>query len=433
MRGVARRVYPVGVRARGASPFGLALISRFSPRQLDWLVVGATATLALPAIVHAVASGRSLATLILLPCSILPLFWRRRNPGCVLAVLVAALVVVIVAGTSVPRSATVPANVAVVFGIYAASRYGGERLRDLSGAAAGAVSLAALVTLLANDTVRLMPRLTLAGYGALAAWALGEAARTHSAYLAQLVERTRQLERQRDEQARLAAEKERVRIAREVHDVVTHHVSVIAVQAGAAHSTSHSRPERAREALAVIERTARTTLGELRALLGVLHAGEEPANPPPLRPEPSIAELDELVESARAAGLGVEVRVQGNQVELDPVVDRGAYRVLQEALTNVVKHAPGANTQVLVSYRTQELEVSVLDDGPGELRQTDNGHGLIGMRERVKLAGGDLRAGRGANGGFQVLARLPLNRKTAADSGGCETDDSAEAVPAARA
>jgi signal transduction histidine kinase len=433
MQAGAAGVYRVAMRVRRASPFGLALVSRFSPRRLDWLVVGVTAALALPAVVHAIASRRLAITLALLPFATLPLLWRRRRPGCVLAVLVAALAVVIVAGKSVPRSAAVPANVAVVFGIYAAARYGDDRARAASGAMAGAVSFAALVMLLGTNTVRLLPRLSAAGYGALAAWALGEAARTQATYLVELKARARRLERQRDQHARLAAEEERIRIAREVHDVVTHHVSVIAVQAGAARSTSDSRPERARDALAVIERTARTTLGELRALLGVLRAGEPRASPPPLRPEASLAQLDELVAGARAAGVSVEVQIEGSQVELDPIVDRGAYRVLQEALTNVVKHAPGANARVLVSYRPQELEISVLDDGRAGLRQPAEGHGLIGMRERVKLAGGELQVGRASGGGFQVEARLPLKRTMATGSGERDTDDSPDALPAVSA
>jgi signal transduction histidine kinase len=273
----------------------------------------------------------------------------------------------------------------------------------------GGASVGAFAAWLITDKARISPHLSAAVvFGAGAAWVLGDAARTRRAYLAHLEDRAARLERDRDEHARRATEEERIRIARELHDVVTHHVSVIAVQAAAAHSTSSERPERALDALGVIERTARSALGELRSLLGVLRAGDEPTAPAPLRPRPSIARLDELVAQARSAGVRVEAQVRGSQVPLDPVVELGAYRVLQEALTNVIKHAPGANATVVVDYGTRELRISVIDDGPGRTQASSSGHGLIGMHERVELAGGALTAGPLPEGGFGVEARLPL-------------------------
>jgi signal transduction histidine kinase len=385
-------------------PLGLPLSGRFTARQLDLLVLGATLALSLPAIAHASRHGQLAIALAVLPFATLPLLWRREHPAAVLTVLAGALAVAVVVGRSAPG------NVGVLFGLYAAALYGGSRLRLVTGAVVGAAALAAFAMLFVTDRARFSPHLSAAiVFGAGAAWVLGEVARTRRAYLAELEGRAVRLERERDEHARRATEEERIRIARELHDVVTHHVSVIAVQAGAAHSTSRERPERALEALGLIERTARSTLGELRALLGVLRAGDEPTPLAPLRPRPSIARLDELLAQARSAGIEVDAEVRGGPVPLDPVVELGAYRVLQEALTNVIKHAPDATAAVLVEYGARELRITVTDDGREPPGPNPSGHGLIGMHERVELAGGSLEAGPMAGGGFRVDARLPLN------------------------
>ena len=411
------RLYGGTVRARRVPPLGLALSDRFSERQVDWLAFGATLVLSVPAVVHAVANGELAISLAVLPFATVPLLWRRQHAEAVLAVLVAALVVAVLAGRSAPG------NVGVMFGLYASALYGGERLRALSGFVVGGTSVAVFVLLVVTGRARLAPHVTAAlVFGAATAWVLGEVARTRRAYLAALEERAARLERERDEHARRAIEEERMRIARELHDVVTHHVSVIAVQAGAAHSTSGARPERALETLGVIERTARTALGELRTLLGVLRAGEGPAALAPRAPRPSIARLDELVAQARAAGIAVDVRVQGGQVPLDAVVELAAYRVLQEALTNVIKHAHAANATVLVEYRTHDLRIRVSNDGPTVLHGASSGHGLIGMRERVELAGGLLHAGPVEGGRFRVEARLPLKQASCDRPNAIESD-----------
>jgi signal transduction histidine kinase len=393
------------------SSLGMRISGWLSQRQVDRLVVFATVLLALPAVGHAAASGQLAISLAVLPFATVPLLWRRRHPGAGLAVLVAALVVSSVAGR------TVPGNVGVLFGLYAAARYGGSRLRAISGALTAAACLVAFVMLLITDRARITSHLTAAVlFGGAAAWVLGEASRTRRAYLRQLEDRASWLERDRDEHARRAAEQERIRIARELHDAVTHHVSVIAVQAAAAKSTSRSRPERPLDALGVIERTARSTLGELRTLLGVLRARDDEgqaAARSPLRPQPSLAQLDELVARARGAGVRVRVEVRGDLVRLDAVVDLCAYRVIQEGLTNVIKHAPGAAATVLVAYEPATLRIGVRDTGPGLGAPNPAAHGLIGMRERVEICGGTLRVGQSDRGGFVVDARLPI-RATAA-------------------
>jgi signal transduction histidine kinase len=401
-----RSSYLVVMRSGRLTQLRSSSSGRCTPRQGDWLAFGAVLALGVPEVVRAVGSGRLAVSLAVFPFATVPLLWRRRFPATVLAVLVAALV----ASTLVSKAAL--GSGGVLFGLYAAACYGGGRLRVLSGTVVGAASVIAFGVLLIDDASGFPPHAARATvFGAGAAWLLGLAARAQRSSVAQLQERAAWLERERDEHALRAAERERIRIARELHDVVTHHVTAIAVQAGAAHSTSRSRPERALETLGVIERTARTTLGELRALLGVLRAGETPAPPAPLRPRPSIASLDELVARARASGILVDTEVCGHPATLDPVVDLSAYRVLQEALTNVIKHAPGATASVLVSYQPDQLQIAVSDDGIRPSHADGAGHGLLGMRERVQLAGGRFQAGPATERrGFEVRAWLPINR-----------------------
>jgi signal transduction histidine kinase len=301
-------------------------------------------------------------------------------------------------------------SIGVLFGLYAAAAYGEDLLRAVTGIAVGLASAVALGVLVVDDASGFPPHVArVTVFGAGLAWLLGLAARNHWEAVRQLRERASLLEREREEHAQRAAERERIRIARELHDIVTHRVSAIAVQAGGAHSTSQDRPERALETLGVIERTARTTLGELRALLGVLRAGEDgEAAPPLLRPRPSLAALDELVTDTRAAGSAVIVQVRGQPAVLDPVIDLSAYRVLQEALTNVTKHARGATASVLIDYRPDQLHVTVTDDGQRAVGPESAGYGLTGMRERVQLAGGQFHAGPAADrAGFEVRARFP--------------------------
>ena len=202
---------------------------------------------------------------------------------------------------------------------------------------------------------------------------------------------------------------ERARIARELHDVVAHHISMISVQAETARLATPGMPEAGARQLAAIGDTARAALTEMRRLLGVLRedAGEEPAR----RPQPGIAQLLELVDETRdAAGASTRLIVRGPVAALDPGVELAAFRIVQEALTNVRRHAPGAAIDVQLDYRADALRVRVRDNGPGPPRGTLNGsgHGLLGMRERVATVGGELRVGRAPAGGFLVDATLLL-------------------------
>jgi signal transduction histidine kinase len=238
------------------------------------------------------------------------------------------------------------------------------------------------------------------------AWILGDRLGARRAYLRELEERAVRHEREREEHARRAAAEEQARIARELHDIIAHNVSVMTVQAAAAGDAFETQPARVREALGSIESTGREALTELRRLLGSVRPGDGPGT---FAPQPGLARLDDLIDQVRTTGLTVELTVEGRPRELPPSVDLSAYRIVQEALTNTLKHAQASNASVVVRYGLESLEIEVEDDGRGAtMDEADRGHGIIGMRERVTLFGGDLRVGPEANGGFSVHARIPL-------------------------
>jgi|tagenome__1003787_1003787.scaffolds.fasta_scaffold20944118_2 signal transduction histidine kinase len=207
-------------------------------------------------------------------------------------------------------------------------------------------------------------------------------------------------------EARAVAAEERARIARELHDVVAHGMSVVALQAVGGRRVLDTDPGQAREAFDTIERVTSESLDEMRRLLGLLRADDTA----PLAPQPTLAQIDGLVEQARAAGAEVEVTVSADMGDLPPGVDLSAYRIVQEAMTNALKHAPGAHLRLAVHRADGAVVIEVVDDGPGEHAGPARGHGLIGMRERVELFGGSLEAGTRAEGGFGVRASLPLGR-----------------------
>jgi signal transduction histidine kinase len=244
-----------------------------------------------------------------------------------------------------------------------------------------------------------------------AAWLLGDNLRTRRAYLREVEERAARLERERAADARRAAAEEQARIARELHDIIAHNVSVMTVQAAAAGDVFETQPGRVREALGSIESTGREALTELRRLLGTIRPGEGART---FAPQPGLDRLDALVEQVRSAGIAVELTVEGDPQELPPSVDLSAYRIVQEALTNTLKHAHASNASVIVRYGGAAVEVEVVDDGRGATADgADRGHGIIGMRERAALFGGELRVGPMLGGGFGVHARIPLDEAEA--------------------
>lgn len=228
---------------------------------------------------------------------------------------------------------------------------------------------------------------------------------------AQLEYQTDELRQSQERNMTGAIIAERLRIARDLHDVVAHHVSVMGVQAGAARRVLDKDPELAREALQTVEQTARSAIGELRGLLGVLRADEQPVVTHAA--SPGLEQLDELVTSARATGLEVRHGVYGEPRPVPDGVALSAYRVVQEALTNVVKHAAARNAEVRVRYLDQALEIEVTDDGVGPTRAVGGGFGLVGMRERVAVHGGELEAGPRRDVGYRVRASLPVGRAEA--------------------
>jgi signal transduction histidine kinase len=233
---------------------------------------------------------------------------------------------------------------------------------------------------------------------------VGRIARSWRRRNAELEVLNRELEEQRELQARAAVAVERGRIARELHDVIAHNVSMMVVQAGAAARILEGDQPDVRTALSAIEGGGRETVDEMRRLIGVVRSDDGLA----LTPQPTLADLEQLVEKVREAGLRAELRIEGERQPLPPGIDLSAYRIVQEALTNTLKHAGPARAVVTVRYATGAVEVEVVDDGDGSGDGSGTGNGLIGMRERVSLWGGELDAGRVGGGGWSVRARLPL-------------------------
>ena len=317
---------------------------------------------------------------VLLLAGTVPVTWRRRAPVVVWAVVGAAT------GAYGIASLPDPVFVGAFVSLYTVVARCPPRISVPIGVATAALWLLATAMSGDSDLNDYYPAVVLATL----AGALGVLART--------------LQRQREEEALRAVAEERARLARELHDVVAHAVSMVVVQAEAG-AAAGGRQEGVEQAFDAIADTGRTALSELRRLLGVLRS---PGEPGPRDPQPGVAQLEPLVESVRRAGLPVEVRVEGAGRPLPPGVDLSAYRIVQEALTNAVKHAGPARASVVLRYGEQDLEVEVVDDGRGPRNGAPAGHGLAGMRERTALLGGELDAGRGPAGGFAVRARLPL-------------------------
>ncbi|MHA5050389.1 sensor histidine kinase [Streptomyces sp. SD15] len=337
---------------------------------------------------------------------------RRRVPEKMLILAIAAGVVQLVLDVQV-----VPADFAMLVIIYTVAADGARwasRLALTGGLCAATVSQirwpqegtsgAGIVLITVFQTVPFA-----------LAWVLGDSIRTRRAYLAQLEERAARLEKEREAQSKVAVAAERARIARELHDVVAHNVSVMVVQADGAAYVMDTAPDQARKALETISGTGRQALAEMRRLLGVLRTGEHQEGGEYV-PQPDVEQLDDLIEQCRTSGLPVDFKVEGTPRPLPSGVELTAYRIVQEALTNTRKHGgPNAGASVRLVYFDDGLGLLVEDDGKGaphELYEEGGadgqGHGLIGMRERVGMVGGTLDAGPRPGGGFRISALLPL-------------------------
>ena len=333
----------------------------------------------------------------------LPLIARRRWPLAVFLVVAGATIL----HASLAQGDSVNESLGSLVALFTVTERVDRRVSVPLAVLLGA-AFAALITIKSGEFGLQGFLQTMLSIGV--AWALGDWARTRGMYAAAIEDRSRLLELEREERARRAVQDERERIARELHDVVTHHVSVIVIQAGAGLTALDRRPEQARTALSAIDRTGRQALTEMRRMLGIL--GESDAGPEAARePMPGLDRLGELLEQVRAAGLPVEVAITGARRALDPGVDLSAYRIVQEALTNVLKHAAGARARVELTYEPTHLDIRITDEGGAGTRGIggpgDGGHGVIGMRERAVLFGGTFESGPTPTG-FGIHARMPV-------------------------
>lgn len=353
----------------------------------------------------ALSAGARLVAALALGALTLSLAMHRRLPLLSLAVLLPAIAF----APAGPFDATIGLAVAVVAASFLAASSTRTRL-ELWLAGAIVVAAVALTRVVHPDSVAEPGDLLVLLVGIGGPYVAGAAVRLRREREAQLEQHARRLEATRDADLAGAAAAERARIARELHDVVAHAISVVLLQArGARRSLDHD-PAQARQALDAIETTASRALAEMRRLVDVLRPDDEPGA---LSPQPGLGDLESLVARVRETGLPVELRVEGDVIELPPGVDLAAYRVIQEALTNTLRHAGAAIARVVVRYRPAEIELEVVDDGTASA-DVAAGHGTIGMRERTALYGGTLEVGPRPEGGFGVLARLPLGPDGAA-------------------
>ncbi|WP_238163570.1 sensor histidine kinase [Kribbella capetownensis] len=346
---------------------------------------------------------------------LVPLIWRRTHPALVFFGVSAVASVQWLFGAQL-----MPANVGLLVALYTISVYGEVRYSRIALGIGGLGVLMATSRYWTNSDWRQQVTMMVA-LGALVfgVWAFGERRRTRGLYVAQLEERADQLERDRDREAKLAVSNERTRIAREIHDVVAHGLSIMIVQADGGLYAADKSPEQAKKALATIGDTGRASLTEMRKMLGLLKQDEQPGlDPNQPRPQPGVSSLPELIDNVRDAGLTVDYEVTGEPRDLEALLGLTAYRIVQEGLTNTLKHAgPGARTSVLLDFGHEMLTVVVTDDGRGAgvAPSADPGHGLVGMRQRASISGGTVSAGPKAGGGYEVIAKLPYHLPTGGD------------------
>ncbi|MFJ9446013.1 sensor histidine kinase [Kitasatospora sp. NPDC101235] len=345
--------------------------------------------------------------LLAVPLVPLPLVLRRRFPLAVLwTVLPGALLV-----RHQSQDIAYSAGVAVMVAAYSAAAYGRRGTALLLSLPAATV---ALVVLFAAAKLPHFPNGVIAVLVMVPVFAVAYELRMWRRRVDEGRERLSVLEREQLAALQRAVELERARIARELHDVVTHNVSMMTIQAGAARKILDTAPDKARTAMAAVESGGRAAMTELRHVMGLLtidsETGDAPAAEADLSPQPGLGRLDALVQGVRQAGLPVELSVRGERRPVPPGVELAAYRVVQEALTNTVKHAGGADAAVTVEYAPGQLRVEVTDTGgrPTGAAATGNGRGLLGLRERLAVYGGTLHTGPRPRGGYRVTALIPL-------------------------
>jgi len=386
-----RRTYPYWM-ADGLIAVGLALIAVFQLRAADGVF---------QELFRREPDGWAY---LLALTQTLPLTFRRIRPIPVLFIVAGSFML--------DRGLDYPSSIAVAGIVFAFHSIGSQLPRRQSFviglSAAGVLAAFTLSGVAYNESVEIGTVL-LVLVGSVLPLFLGREVHERRRYLTELEERTQLLERDREERARRAVRAERARIARELHDVVAHEMTVMTVQAAAAGRVLDHDPEKAAEALQAIEEAGHDALAEMRRLLGLLRTEEQPAN---RSPQPGLQRLDGLVEQMVEAGLSIEVIVNGTPRPLPAGIDLSAYRIIQESLTNTLKHGgPDVCAQVHLKFDDQELGIEITDDGRGAaeaLVADGGGHGLLGMQERVALLDGDFSSGPRGGGGYRVAARIPV-------------------------
>jgi signal transduction histidine kinase len=416
-----------------SSPAGIVtprppMLQRIAPRQWLWIDVGLSVLFFLGGLVTILGQGKNagslrnfsfnhphaVALLVALCLATFPLPFRRYYPLPVLIVVTGALAIVVVIGQNIADTPIVALPVYVVAAHYE---------RRVSIRALCAVGLAFLAALGIGEALgyasgaAMADKVTSNVIVAVAAWFVGDSVRARRTYVTGLSRQADERQRREMESAQRSVAEERLQIARELHDIVAHSLSVIAIQSGVGGHVLDMQPEEARKALAAVETTSRSALEELRRVVGVLRR-DDPGEPS-LVPTPGLADIDRLLAQCRAAGLAVTYRLGGPVVPVSPSLDLSVYRIVQEALTNVTKHAGTSQAIVEITFDDDAVVINVLDEGAlhrnGSVISADHGdgtrahHGIIGMRERTAMFGGSLTAGPRPGGGFEVLARLPLN------------------------
>ena len=387
---------------RRAVPFRLPALAQDVLFGLLVAVMQVQGTLAKPQDVGALPLGD--LGYALLACSGLALAARRRWPTAVFVTVALMSLAYYTAGF--PDG---PGWIALFVSLYTLTAYGdGRRSVAVAGVGITVLTVGWLIAAAGIEPRAAIGWVFFRIAASVMAAALGESVRSRRAAVAEALERARQAERTREEEARSRVDAERLRIAREVHDTVAHAIAIINVQAGVTAYLLDKRPEGAREALLTIERTSSQALHEMRAVLGVLRDRDDGR-----APHPGLGQIDDLAALARGAGLDVELEVTSSPAPLPSAVDHTAYRILQESITNVIRHVGPTRVTVALDYGTDALGVRVTDEGsaldgaqPGA--PGGPGRGIVGMRERCGLLGGELTAGPRAGGGFEVTARLPL-------------------------
>jgi signal transduction histidine kinase len=383
MRGRLDERWP---RGRRSFAFDLALALIVTVTELGQLI-GAPGAPSGPALALAAVAGGSLVL-------------RRRMPLAVLATTLAATAAIVALGDD-------PSGLSVLIALYTTAA-----ICELRVSLAALALTAAIGATLSASAAEAPGREASATSGAIIVvvlavgiWGLGAYAQTRRRYVRELQERAASAERQREQLARIAVHEERASIARELHDIVAHSVSVMLVGVRGARDVLRSAPDAAEDTLAQVERSGEQSLVELRRILALLR---EPEHAAESHPQPSLAELSDLVGSYRAAGLPVRLELLGEPMPLPSGVELSVYRIVQEALTNALKHSDPTSVTVTLAFRDARLELEVVDDGRPTLGAATTGHGFIGMRERVALLGGQLETGQREGGGFRVAAQLPV-------------------------